>query len=281
MTVVGVAIVVIGVVAIAAMIVNRVEVHHLRSFADGMHLTEVDEGSGYELPATVVRWGTVAMAALAAGAVAYALRPNVLVTVSVAGVAAFATDVLRTSRARKLAVLRRTQFADAVASLAAAMRAGNSFSRSLQQVAEGSAEPIRAELERTRFDIELGTSMSDAVRALGDRIDVPEARWLAHVLQVHERTGAPAATLLTEIAAAIRQSESLDLEIRALTAEGRLAAYVVAGLPVGLVWFLGATQPTYLRPFTEGTGVWVSAALVTLVVGGLGAVRHMVRSVEL
>jgi len=58
-------------------------------------------------------------------------------------------------------------------------------------------------------------------------------------------------------------------EIRALTAEGRLSAYVLTGLPIVFTGFLALVRPAYLEPlYTTALGVvMLIAGAVALAAG--------------
>jgi tight adherence protein B len=195
-------------------------------------------------------------------------------------VAAVVSFGVRSGRRRRHREILRTQFADSIASLASSMSAGNSFLRSFQQLEVTSVSPLRPHLAHTLNEVDLGEPVSIAVESMARRTQLVEAAWLAHVLRVQELTGSPIAALLQELAALVRQTDSLQREIRALTAEGRISAYVIAALPLALAAILSATNPGYLDPFSHGWGLAVTVGMVAAICGGLLIMSVMVRSVE-
>ena len=187
---------------------------------------------------------------------------------------------VRSSRRRRHREILRTQFADSIANLASSMSAGNSFLRSFQQLEITSVAPLRPHLARTLNEVDLGEPVSIAVESMARRTQLVEAAWLAHVLRVQELTGSPIAALLQELAALVRQTDSLQREIRSLTAEGRISAYVIAALPLALAGIMSVTNPGYLDPFSHGWGLVVTLAMVGAIGFGLVIMSLMVRSVE-
>lgn len=195
-------------------------------------------------------------------------------------VAAVVSFGVRSGRRRRHRDILRTQFADSIASLASSMSAGNSFLRSFQQLEITSVPPLRAHLAHTLNEVDLGEPVSIAVESMARRTQLVEAAWLAHVLRVQELTGSPIAVLLQELAALVRQTDSLQREIRTLTAEGRISAYVIAALPLALAAMLSVTNPGYLDTFSHGWGLVITMGMVVAILGGLLLMSVMVRSVE-
>lgn len=279
----GAALVAVGLtIALLAIVREIVRRRRLRSFLAGWYAPSrrPELAERFSVSASV-RWtlGAVA-AAVGAGLLAQATTHQLLITIIASTLAGVVTLGVRARNQRARKALLRTQFADAVAALASSMAAGNSFIRALQSIAADAAEPLHPELEQMVIEVDLGFPVSATASAMAARTRIPEARWLAHVLKLHETTGSPASALLQQLSEMVREQEGLTREVRALTAEGRLAAYVVSALPAVLVVFLQMSQPTYLDVFSRGWGIVVSMLMVVMVLGGLVIIRRMVTSLE-
>jgi tight adherence protein B len=62
--------------------------------------------------------------------------------------------------------------------------------------------------------------------------------------------------------------------VRTVTAEGRLSAVVLIGLPIVLGVLLAFVNPEYMSELTHGTGLWlVAAGGVLLLIGGVWVSR--------
>lgn len=280
-TPVGIAMLVFGVIiGVLSLSRFRTEQRQLNAFLEGAQLPDAPRVGNYLKPLLDSDRLATFSVVLAVALVTHLVADQLILTGAIAGVVGVALESVRGVRERRHRKIIATQFADSLGGFASAMSAGNSFARGLQQVAQGAPEPIRHEWEQVLAEVELGSQVSAAVAGLAERTHLREAEWLAHVLRLHERTGTPAATLLKQIAAIVRQNESLDLEITALTAEGRMAAYVVAALPVALVIFIQLSQPDYLDPLSSGRGIFVSIGMFVSILGGLFWIRRMVASVE-
>ncbi len=76
--------------------------------------------------------------------------------------------------------------------------------------------------------------------------------------------------LLDTVAGTMRERQYLRRQISALSAEGRLSAYVLGGLPPFFMFYLFLTQRDYVMPlFTEPVGwVMLGGMVVLLSIGG-------------
>ena len=66
-------------------------------------------------------------------------------------------------------------------------------------------------------------------------------------------------------------------EVLILTAEGRMSAYVLAGLVPGLFLIMRVINPIYVQPLYSGTGLLILIGCATSVVVGLFVILRMVK----
>ena len=99
-------------------------------------------------------------------------------------------------------------------------------------------------------------------------------------IKIQQQVGGKLADLLHTLADFIRAREEIRREIDVLTAEGRISAWVLGGLPVFLFIAVQVINPGYMDPMFQGWGwVWLGAA------GGhhrrrIAIILRMVKSVE-
>ena len=95
-------------------------------------------------------------------------------------------------------------------------------------------------------------------------------RWIGQAIQINREVGGDLAGVLEQVASTIRERTEIKGQIRSLSAEGKMSAYVLAALPVGVVVVLGFVNPGYLNTFVEhplGVAMFISALLM-FAVGG-------------
>ena len=207
------------------------------------------------------------------------MGPVGLLAGSIAGVLA-----LR-GRNRRAAVVRRDlldrQLADAVMAIAAAVRAGLSVRRAVEEAARESEEPLRSELESVVDRLATGETLNASLEHLDRRLGLTDAALLVNALKVHRRTGGDLPVLLDEISAVVRARLDDRRGIRALTAQARTSGAVLAVLPIGFVALLSGTGGDGLGDFYRSSA-GVALLLFALGLQGLGFawMRLIVQRVE-
>jgi tight adherence protein B len=140
------------------------------------------------------------------------------------------------------------QLPDNLQVLAAALRAGHSFTGGLKVMCEDAAEPARSEFGRVVGDDQFGISIEESLGVVGKRMRNEDVGYIGLIATIQRDTGGNTAEVLDRVTGTIRERAQLRRLIRTLTAQGRLGGWIVTLLPVGLVGFITLVQPDYLEP---------------------------------
>ncbi len=172
------------------------------------------------------------------------------------------------------------QLPDALGLVASSMAAGHTFLRSVQLMAEEFDAPLSVEFERVVNETQLGLPVDTSLERMAARLQIRDVDWLVQAMRIQQQVGGQLAELLVTLADFMRAREEVRREIRVLTAEGRMSAYVLGVLPALLFVVVQVTNPGYLEPMLQGWGlVWLALTLVSLL-AGLGFILRMVKGVE-
>jgi tight adherence protein B len=165
----------------------------------------------------------------------------------------------------------REQLPDVLTIMASSLRAGHSFLQSLDAVAKEIAPPAAAEFQRVVAEIRLGRPAEDALEALAERVGSPDFKWAVLAVNIQREVGGNLAEILDNVADTLRERAMLRRQIRVLTAEGRLSAWVLTLLPIAIGLYMGAANPDYIGVlFKEAIGwVMLGTAASLLVLGVL------------
>jgi tight adherence protein B len=90
---------------------------------------------------------------------------------------------------------------------------------------------VGLELRQTLDQVQIGVQMVDALTQTADRIRVADFRFMLVALSLQSRTGGSLAETLANLSAVIRARKALRLKARALSAEAKASAAVLAALP--------------------------------------------------
>jgi len=137
---------------------------------------------------------------------------------------------LSSQRKRKF----QTQLPDMLQLMAGSLRAGYSLLQGVEAVAQEVDEPMGSELRRVLAEARLGRTLEDSLDDMAERLDSRDFAWAVMAIRIQREVGGNLAELLSTVAETMIARERLRREVRALTAEGRISAIVLALLPIGL-----------------------------------------------
>lgn len=145
--------------------------------------------------------------------------------------------------------------AAAVSAVAGNVRSGGSVEDGFAAAARSVDGPVGLACGELASRLALGESFGEALDRWSAAIGTSDATLLAATLRMHRRTGGSLAPLLEDLAATIRQRLEVEADLRALTAQGRMSAWIVGSLPVGFLVFLTLLSgPTFLAVFATPLG---------------------------
>jgi tight adherence protein B len=153
--------------------------------------------------------------------------------------------------------------------LAGAMRGGRSFVGAITAMTESATEPLRGEFQRALSDERLGLPLEDTLDAIGLRMEAKDMEQIALIAALQRGSGSNVGEALDRVADSSRERADLQREMRSLTAQARMSAGVLTGMPPLMLLALMFIAPGYQHPLFHTTG-----GIVLLFVGagmlGLG-----------
>ncbi|MFJ6282836.1 type II secretion system F family protein [Pseudarthrobacter oxydans] len=211
----------------------------------------------------------VAVASILVGAFA-ALLTNPLFGLLAAAATPFLAKVVLTVRRDKRRGKFEAQLTDTIQMLIGGLRVGHSVMRSVEAAAQESDTPTSEELLRIVNETRIGKDPRLAFEDVADRMDSEDFRWISQAIQINREVGGDLAEVLDQVAGTIRERSEIKGQIRSLSAEGKMSAYVLMALPLGVAVILAFINPGYLNVFVEkplGIAMLVGGLLM-FVVGG-------------
>ncbi|BCW85149.1 MAG: type II secretion system F family protein [Paenarthrobacter ureafaciens] len=165
--------------------------------------------------------------------------------------------VLKTDR-------RRTRFdaqlTDTIQMLIGGLRVGHSIMRSLEAAAQEAQAPTSEELSRIVNEVRVGKDPRQAIEDCAARMKSEDFRWIGQAIQINREVGGDLAEVLEQVAGTIRERGEIKAHVKALSAEGKMSAYILMALPVGVGLLLTVMNAKYMAIFV--TNVWGIAMLV-------------------
>lgn len=174
---------------------------------------------------------------------------------------------------RILAGRRRAKFeaqlGDTLQMLAGGLRAGHSLLRSVDAVAQESDSPTSEEFARLVNESRLGRDLKDSMLDAAKRLKSDDFGWTGQAIEIHREVGGDLAEVLDHVGETIRERSEIKGQVKSLSAEGRISAYILIALPVGMFIYLSAASPDYVGILYSNLLGWVmlGMSLVLLAIG--------------
>jgi tight adherence protein B len=169
------------------------------------------------------------------------------------------------------------QLPEALGLIASSLQAGHTALRAVQMMVEESEAPLSEEFERVVAETALGDSLVDALERMAHRLDVEDMVWVVQAIRIQQTVGGKLADLLFTLADFMRGREEIRREVKVLTAEGRLSAWVLGALPVFLFFAVKTMSPGYLDPMLRTPGLFALIGAAVSVAIGMGMIMRMVK----
>ncbi len=174
------------------------------------------------------------------------------------------------------------QIPDAMSLMLRAVRAGLPIAEAIRNVGRESMSPTQEEFARVAGETALGMPIEVALRRLADRTKIQEYAFFAVIIGLHAQTGGNLSETLENLADMVRRRVAMVAKGKALSAEGRLSAGVIAALPFIVGFMTFCFTPGYMGEFvTNPGGPMLIGAFVVLLCTGLFVSHLMIqRSME-
>lgn len=167
-------------------------------------------------------------------------------------------------RLLRLRRLRRfeEQMPDALMMISGALRSGVALSAAMQQLVESSAPPLGQEFSLLLREQRLGVSLEQSLDHLARRVPTQTTVLVVSAMRIASEAGGGLAETLERTASTVRARLQMEGKIRALTAQGKLQAWVVGLLPVGLMMVLNKMEPEAMGLLWHSRLGWATLAVV-------------------
>jgi tight adherence protein B len=185
--------------------------------------------------------------------------------------------LVRRARVRRLAHIEE-QLPDAADFIARALRAGHSFTNVLQIVGNELSEPLSGEFRIAREEINYGVPMSEALHNMAARIPLTDLRYLVIAILIQRETGGNLAEILGNISHIIRGRLKLAAQVRVLSAEGRMSAWILGLLPFAVALMIFLLNPGYIKIlWTDPSGIKLLWYALGMIIFGVLWLRKVIR----
>ncbi|MGD9793403.1 MAG: type II secretion system F family protein [Acidimicrobiia bacterium] len=198
---------------------------------------------------------------------AFAFSGSMLIALVVLGLLALSPPGILNFLAKRRQSKFQAMLPDMLQLLSSTLKAGYSLMQGVEAVSQEVADPVGKELRRIVIESRLGRPLEESMQESADRMNSADFSWAVMAIGIQREVGGNLSELLLTVAETMVHRERLRREVKALTAEGRISAYVLGILPFGV----GAAMFSLNKPYIM-TLFNTSIGNILLGVAGVGMV---------
>jgi tight adherence protein B len=170
-----------------------------------------------------------------------------------------------------------SHLANAIDVVVRGIKSGLPLNECLQVIARESPEPLAGEFRSVVEQQRLGVTLGDALERMYERMPISEVRFLTIVISIQQQAGGNLSEALGNLSGVLRDRHMLALKVKALSAEAKASAMVLASLPPGVMMMVYMTSPTYMMPlFTTTPGRFMVALGAVWMMTGVLVMKKMI-----
>lgn len=157
---------------------------------------------------------------------------------------------------------------------------GRSMEGALALAAEEAPDPLKEIISRVLRANELGADLGTVIQETADLYRINELYLLALAIRINRTYGSSVRDLLQNVVKMIHEREAARRELRAMTGETRVTAWVLGLLPPGMAAYIMAMNPGYLETmWRDPSGQVMLMAAVALQIVGAFTLWRMIKSI--
>lgn len=160
-------------------------------------------------------------------------------------------------------------FANSVDVIVRGVKSGLPLNECLNIIARESPEPICTEFQEVVEQQRVGVPLADALDRMMDRMPLPEVKFFAIVIAIQQQAGGNLSEALGNLSAVLRDRTKMQLKVKALSAEAKAGAAVLAALPPIVTILVYLSSPKYIQLLwtTKSGQFFVLVAAIWMTIG--------------
>ncbi|MEE2758157.1 MAG: type II secretion system F family protein [Myxococcota bacterium] len=220
----------------------------------------------------VINWALI-------GAVLGLVAGGSLVALSLGAIIGCILPLVRLNQRRRQRLVQiEKNLPEALQVLIISLKSGHAMPKAIATTADEMSGPLRSELQILADELRLGRSVEVGFLRLGQRLErLQTVRTFVVAVVVLQQTGGNMVEVLEQLVEALHEQSQYARKLAAMTAEGRMSARILCGLPPVFLGLTAMAAPDYVGGLLNaGAGIAILLVAITLYVSGVLWVRKLV-----
>ncbi len=225
-------------------------------------------------------WIASALSGIVCGASMYISMPNLPIVAPL--VAAFiGTLGLPRWVIAKMAARRQAkflaEFANAIDVIVRGVKSGLPLNECLGIIANESPSPIREEFREVVDQQRVGVTLQECFDRMMARMPLAEVKFFSIVIGIQQQAGGNLSEALGNLSNVLRDRKTLQMKVKALSAEAKASAMVLGALPFFVMGMVYMTTPEYISLlFSTKVGMFMGMCAAGWMTMGILVMRKMI-----
>lgn len=165
------------------------------------------------------------------------------------------------------------EFANSIDVIVRGVKSGLPLNECLGIIARESPDPISTEFREVVEQQRVGVTLADALDRMMERMPLPEVKFFAIVVAIQQQAGGNLSEALGNLSGVLRDRIRLHMKVRALSAEAKASAAVLAALPPIVTILVYLSSPKYIsllwttksgQFFVLIAGIWMTMGVLVM-----------------
>jgi tight adherence protein B len=227
-----------------------------------------------------VFWIASVVCGMVLGIITFVLQPgmNPLIALAVAFVGVLGVPrwvVSRMIKRRQSKFL--DEFANSIDVIVRGVKSGLPLNECLSIIARESPSPVREEFKELVEQQRVGVPLSECFTRMMGRMPLSEVNFFAIVISIQQQAGGNLSEALGNLAGVLRDRKRLQSKVKALSAEAKASAGVLAALPFMVMLLVYLSTPKYIAIlFTAKMGQFLLLCAAGWMTCGILVMRKMI-----
>ena len=169
------------------------------------------------------------------------------------------------------------EFANSIDIIVRGVKSGLPLGECLNIIARESPDPIGPEFKTVIEESRIGVPLGESFGRMITRVPLPEVRFFAIVISIQASAGGNLSEALGNLSGVLRDRRNMQMKVKALAAEAKASAMVLASLPFIVMLLVYLTTPAYIGfLFNRTMGNFLLVAAGCWMTCGLLVMRKMI-----
>lgn len=139
------------------------------------------------------------------------------------------------------------EFANSIDVIVRGVKSGLPLNECLNIIARESPSPIREEFKELVEQQRVGVPLNECFERMMSRMPLPEVSFFAIVIAIQSQAGGNLSEALGNLAGVLRDRKRMQAKVKALSAEAKASAGVLAALPFAVMIMVYLSTPNYIK----------------------------------